>query len=55
MENQSNIIKALQTGLDELELLVIEGENLDMDVMVGLVERFEKLKKIIEEKRKLRE
>lgn len=52
MEKQSQIVQALQTALDELEVLVIEGENLDLDVMEGLVARFEKLKKVIEEKNK---
>jgi hypothetical protein len=52
MEKQSQIVKALQAALDELEVLVIEGENLDLDVVEGLMAKFEKLKKTIEEKNK---
>ncbi len=50
MEKQSNIVKALQTALDELEVLVLEGENLDLNVMESLMKKFEKLKKAVEAK-----
>lgn len=52
MEKQSNIVKSLQTALDELEVLVLEGENLDLDVVEGLMAKFEKLKKAVEDKKK---
>jgi hypothetical protein len=52
MEKQSEIVKALQAALDELELLVIEGENLDLDIVEGLQARFDKLKAAIEQKNK---
>ena len=48
MEKQSAIVKALQAALDELEILVLEGENLDLDMVEALMARFNK----IEETRK---
>jgi len=52
MKNQSKIFKGLHSALDELELLVIEGENLDIDIIEGLQKRLEKLKKTISIKQK---
>lgn len=47
MKKQSKVLKALHSAMDELELLVIEGENFDLDIIEGIQERFRKLKKAI--------
>lgn len=52
MKKQSIIVKSLQSALDELEMLVIEGENLDLDVVEDLEKRFAKLKKTIKKQSK---
>ena len=43
MKKQSLILQAMHSALDELELLLIEGENLDVDIIVDLQKRFKKL------------
>ncbi len=52
MKKQSAIVKGLQAALDELEILVIEGENLDLDIVMDLEKRFAKLKKAIKKQSK---
>lgn len=52
MKKQPIILKGLHSAFDELELLVVEGEILDMDIIIGLQKRFRKLKKIIKQQKR---
>jgi metal-responsive CopG/Arc/MetJ family transcriptional regulator len=47
MKKQSKIFKGLHSALDELEVFVLEGEILDLDLVEGLMKRFKKLHKSI--------
>ena len=50
MEKHSQLVKDLQAAADELEVLALEGEIIDLDIVEGLIARFEKLKKAITQK-----
>ena len=52
MKKQSQIVKSLHSALDELEILLLEGENLDLDIVEGLMKRFKKLQKTIQQAKK---